>query len=75
MKFEFENTVNEQINIPKEKGIELFVKREDELHAFVSGNKYRKLKYNLLQQYDLKTRLQRSTTFCNQIFQLAEDYI
>ncbi len=25
----------------------LFIKREDELHPFISGNKYRKLKYNL----------------------------
>lgn len=29
------------------KGVQLFVKREDELHHFISGNKYRKLKYNL----------------------------
>ncbi|MGV6846228.1 MAG: 1-aminocyclopropane-1-carboxylate deaminase/D-cysteine desulfhydrase [Lutibacter sp.] len=28
-------------------GIRLFVKREDELHPIISGNKYRKLKYNL----------------------------
>jgi 1-aminocyclopropane-1-carboxylate deaminase len=28
-------------------GIFLFIKREDELHPFISGNKYRKLKYNL----------------------------
>jgi 1-aminocyclopropane-1-carboxylate deaminase len=29
------------------KDISLFIKREDELHPFISGNKYRKLKYNL----------------------------
>lgn len=29
------------------KGISLCIKREDQLHPFVSGNKYRKLKYNL----------------------------
>ena len=28
-------------------GISLFMKREDELHPHISGNKYRKLKYNL----------------------------
>jgi len=28
-------------------GISIFIKREDELHPFISGNKYRKLKYNL----------------------------
>lgn len=31
----------------KEKNVQLFIKREDELHHFISGNKYRKLKYNL----------------------------
>ena len=29
--------------------IELYIRREDLIHPFVSGNKYRKLKYNLLQ--------------------------
>jgi 1-aminocyclopropane-1-carboxylate deaminase len=29
--------------------IKLFIRREDLIHPFVSGNKYRKLKYNLLQ--------------------------
>jgi len=35
------------INLPK--GISLVIKREDLIHPFVSGNKFRKLKYNLLQ--------------------------
>jgi 1-aminocyclopropane-1-carboxylate deaminase len=30
-------------------GIRLSMKREDELHPFISGNKFRKLKYNLIQ--------------------------
>lgn len=40
---------NQKIDLPllNEKGIELFIKREDEIHPFVSGNKFRKLKYNL----------------------------
>ena len=29
--------------------IKLFIRREDLIHSFVSGNKLRKLKYNLLQ--------------------------
>lgn len=33
----------------KEKDVNLFVKRDDLLHAEISGNKIRKLKYNLLQ--------------------------
>lgn len=31
----------------EEKAIELYIKREDEIHPFVSGNKFRKLKYNI----------------------------
>lgn len=30
-----------------DKDVSLFIKREDELHPFISGNKYRKLTYNL----------------------------
>jgi len=30
-------------------GVSIFVKREDLIHPFVSGNKWRKLKYNLLE--------------------------
>ena len=42
---------NQQINLPilEEKKVELFIKREDVIHPFVSGNKFRKLKYNLEQ--------------------------
>ncbi|MBW8201671.1 pyridoxal-phosphate dependent enzyme [Flagellimonas abyssi] len=32
-----------------EKGIDLYLKREDTIHPYISGNKYRKLKYNLLE--------------------------
>ena len=40
---------NQNINLKilDEKGVKLTVKREDELHPFVSGNKYRKLYFNL----------------------------
>ena len=42
-------TRNQQIhsNLLQEKNIELWIKREDEIHPYVSGNKYRKLKYNI----------------------------
>ena len=42
-------TENQQIHLPvlEEKKVELFIKREDLIHPFVSGNKFRKLKYNL----------------------------
>ena len=38
-------------------GVSLFIKREDKLHPFISGNKYRKLKYNLVE-----ARKQEKTT-------------
>lgn len=48
MNFRVENSINELVILPKELGVELYIKREDKIHPFVSGNKYRKLKYNLL---------------------------
>ncbi|WP_017496690.1 1-aminocyclopropane-1-carboxylate deaminase/D-cysteine desulfhydrase [Flavobacterium sp. WG21] len=41
--------MNQEIQIAFPKGIRLTIKREDLIHPFVSGNKFRKLKYNLLQ--------------------------
>lgn len=35
------------------KNVSLFIKREDELHPFISGNKFRKLKYNLSEAKEL----------------------
>lgn len=45
------STKNQQIHLPilEEKKVTLFIKREDEIHPYVSGNKFRKLKYNLLE--------------------------
>ena len=45
---------NQKIELPllEEHGIDLFIKREDLIHPVVSGNKYRKLKYNLLAAKD-----------------------
>ena len=42
---------NQEIKFPflERKEISLFIKREDELHPQISGNKYRKLKYNLIE--------------------------
>lgn len=40
---------NQLVCIDETRKIELWIKREDLIHPFVSGNKFRKLKYNLLQ--------------------------
>ena len=41
--------MNQKITYDLPKGITLEIKREDLLHPFVSGNKFRRLKYNILQ--------------------------
>lgn len=40
--------MNQPVNISLKNGITLTIKREDLLHPQISGNKWRKLKYNLL---------------------------
>ncbi len=49
--FDTSLSILQEINIPRftARGIKLFVKRDDLIHEEVSGNKWRKLKYNLLQ--------------------------
>ncbi|MGY3795591.1 1-aminocyclopropane-1-carboxylate deaminase/D-cysteine desulfhydrase [uncultured Aquimarina sp.] len=46
---EISTVINQKITHPllDEAGITLDIKREDQIHAYVSGNKFRKLKYNL----------------------------
>ena len=66
---------NQQIHLPllTEKKIALFLKREDEIHPFVSGNKFRKLKYNLLEakKQQHKTLLTFGGAFSNHIVATA----
>jgi len=61
-KIELENT-----------NITLFIKREDQIHPYVSGNKFRKLKYNLLQakKENKKTLLTFGGAFSNHILAVA----
>ena len=60
------------MNLPN-KNVELFIKREDQIHPFVSGNKYRKLKYNLLEAKarGLKTLLTFGGAYSNHIAAVA----
>lgn len=55
------------------RNIEVFIKREDLIHPFVSGNKFRKLKYNLLQakKENHKTLLTFGGAFSNHIAAVA----
>ena len=73
MVFDFENSINEPVQLPDKWGVELFIKREDSIHAFVSGNKYRKLKYNLLEadKAGFKTLLTFGGAYSNHIAAVA----
>ena len=57
----------------KEKEVTLFIKREDEIHPDVSGNKFRKLKYNIKEakQQQQKKVLTFGGAFSNHILATA----
>jgi len=61
--------MNQSIPIHFSNGIKLTVKREDLLHPHISGNKFRKLKYNILeaQKLDKKAVLTFGGAFSNHI--------
>lgn len=65
----------EKLHLPhiQDKGVELWIKRDDLLHEFVSGNKFRKLKYNLIGLNTLgkKQVLTFGGPFSNHIYALA----
>ena len=64
---------NQHVWLDDKKNIELSIKREDLIHPFVSGNKYRKLKYNVLQarEENKTTLLTFGGAFSNHIAALA----
>ena len=63
---------NQKILINNE-SIELWIKREDEIHPFISGNKYRKVKYNIdeAKRQNLDTLLTFGGAFSNHILAVA----
>ena len=69
------HTENQKVNLSilEEKKVSLFIKREDKIHPLISGNKYRKLKYNIkkakIAQY--KTLLTFGGAFSNHILATA----
>lgn len=48
MQFDASLSINQQLDITFANNIQVFIKREDLLHPHISGNKFRKLKYNLM---------------------------
>ena len=70
---EFNNIVNQKVALPKTNSIELFLKREDLTNPFISGNKYRKLKYNIeeAKRLSLSTLLTFGGAFSNHLAAVA----
>lgn len=66
-------STNQKIQIVFPNGIELFIKREDLLHPIISGNKFRKLKYNIEEAKRLNqtTLLTFGGAFSNHILAVA----
>jgi len=66
-----EQSIHQEVNLPllAEKQVSLCVKREDLIHPQISGNKYRKLKYNLTEakSKDFDTLLTFGGAFSNHI--------
>ena len=64
---------NQRIPLVLPNGIELFIKREDKLHPIISGNKFRKLKYNIEEAKRLNqtTLLTFGGAFSNHILAVA----
>ena len=65
-------STNQKISL-ENTNVSLYLKREDLLHPYVSGNKFRKLKYNLLQakSENKKTLLTFGGAFSNHILAVA----
>ena len=65
--------MNQKISISCPNNISVEIKREDLLHPFISGNKFRKLKYNILEAQNLeqKTLVTFGGAFSNHIAAVA----
>ena len=73
MIFNLEESSNQYINLPTKFGVELYIKREDKIHPHISGNKYRKLKYNIIEagSIGVKTLLTFGGAYSNHIAAVA----
>jgi len=73
MSFNLDYSINQKIELLKEYNVELYIKREDKIHPSISGNKYRKLKYNLqeAQKFGHDTLLTFGGAYSNHIAAVA----
>jgi len=65
----FEKSTSKNQFVYEKNGVQVYIKREDLLHPFISGNKFRKLKYNILEakRQHKKTLLTFGGAFSNHI--------
>nr|WP_321248206.1 pyridoxal-phosphate dependent enzyme [uncultured Psychroserpens sp.] len=68
-----DNVPIQEVFVKNDNDIRLFIKREDLIHPFISGNKYRKLKYNLKEakRIESKSLLTFGGAFSNHIAAVA----
>ena len=68
-----ECSINQSVHLDPRFKVELVVKREDQIHPVISGNKYRKLKYNLeeARKQEHETLLTFGGAFSNHIAAVA----
>jgi 1-aminocyclopropane-1-carboxylate deaminase len=73
MQFQTKNIPIQEVKLDFSTDVRLFIKREDLIHPFVSGNKFRKLKYNLAEALKEKqtTLLTFGGAFSNHIAAVA----
>ncbi|WP_452225290.1 1-aminocyclopropane-1-carboxylate deaminase/D-cysteine desulfhydrase [Lacinutrix chionoecetis] len=67
--FKTEKSINQPIKLSLKNDISLEIKREDLIHPFISGNKFRKLKLNIIaaKDQDYRTLLTFGGAFSNHI--------
>ncbi len=72
--FKLSNSLNDRIEHELNYSVNLYLKREDQIHPIISGNKYRKLKYNIAfaKSNGYKTLLTFGGAFSNHIAATAE---
>ncbi|WGD35337.1 pyridoxal-phosphate dependent enzyme [Olleya sp. YS] len=74
MTFKPKLSINQKIELPLESSVSLYLKREDLIHPIISGNKYRKLKYNIAfaEKNNHQTLLTFGGAYSNHIAATAE---
>lgn len=67
------NSVNQKLQLDwlDEYGVEIWIKREDLLHPCISGNKFRKLKYNILENLNSQGWVTFGGAYSNHILAVA----